>query len=88
MNCGGKNIVQILLLKGGFWLNYRLSLFVGSGDLIMVGCGWSWVAKMKLWLVAVKLWLVVGLCGELIPGRRWSWVVTGKLWLVVGGRGS
>ena len=35
----------------------KLSLFVGSGDLIIVVCGW-------LWVVAVKSWLVVG-------GRGW-----------------
>ena len=34
----------------------KLSLFMGSGDLIMVDRGWSW-------LVAAKLWLVVGGCG-------------------------
>ena len=33
------------------------SLFVGNGELIMVGRGW-------LWMVAVKKWLVVG-------GRGW-----------------
>ena len=45
----------------------KLSLFVGSADLIMVGCGW-------MWAVAVKngwLWVVVGGRGEIIAGRRW-----------------
>ena len=31
----------------------KLSLFVGSGNLIMVGREW-------LWMVVVKSWLVVG----------------------------
>ena len=41
----------------------KLSLFVGSGDLIKVGCGWLWVmGENYSWslVVAVKLWLVVG----------------------------
>ena len=53
---------------------------MGGGSEIMVGCGWSRVA-------GVKLWLVVGGSGELMPGRGWSWVVEAKLYLVVGGRG-
>ena len=30
----------------------KLSLFVGSGDLIMVVPGWLWAVVMKLWLLA------------------------------------
>ena len=51
----------------------------GGGE-IKVGCWWSWV-------VGVKLWLVVGGGGELKPGRGWSWVAAAKLWLFVGDRG-
>ena len=45
----------------------KLSLFKGSGDLIMVGRGW-------MWQVAVKngcLWVVVGGGGEIMAGRGW-----------------
>ena len=52
----------------------KLSLFVGSDDLIMVGCGW--------------LWEVVNGGGEIMTGCMWSWVVWTKLWLVVGGGGE
>ena len=52
----------------------KLSLFVGSDDLIMVGCGW--------------LWEVVSGGGEIMTGCMWSWVVWTKLWLVVGGGGE
>ena len=44
----------------------KLSLFVDSGNLIMVGRGW-------LWVVAVKLWPVVGGGGKLMPGRGEWW---------------
>ena len=58
----------------------KLSLFVGSGDLIMVGRGWMWVVAVKNdWL-----WVVVGGGGEIMVGRgwwlrnfAWSWVVAG-----------
>ena len=45
----------------------KLSLFVVSGDLIMVGRGW-------MWMVAVKngwLWLVVDGGGEIMAGCGW-----------------
>ena len=63
----------------------KLLLFVGSGDLVMVGRGWMWVVAVKNgWL-----WVVVGGGGEIMAGRgwwwrqnyAWSWVVVG-----VGGR--
>ena len=45
----------------------KLSLFVGSGDLIMVGRGWMWVVTVKNgWL-----WVVVGGGGEIMAGRGW-----------------
>ena len=54
----------------------KLSLFKGSGDLIMVGRGWMWQVAVKngcLWVVVgggVKLWLVVGGGGgKIMPGR-------------------
>ena len=59
----------------------KLSLFVGSGDLIVFGRGYSW-------MVAVKLWLVVGGGKDTMAGRGgrgWSWVMVAKLWLVMGG---
>ena len=56
----------------------KLSLFVGSGDLIKVGCGWLWVmGENYSWslVVAVKLWLVVGGGCKGMPfvGGRGSW---------------
>ena len=50
-------------------------MVVGGGGTIMVGCRWSWV-------LAVKLWLVVGGGGQLMPGCERSSVVAEKLWLV------
>ena len=50
----------------------KLSLFVGSGDLIMVGRGWMWVVAVKngwLWVAGVKLWQVVG-GGDKIMAER------------------
>ena len=45
----------------------KLSLFVGSGDLIMVGRGWMWVVAVKNdWL-----WVVVGGGGEIMVSRGW-----------------
>ena len=69
----------------------KLSLFVGSGDLIMVGRGW-------MWMVAVKngwLWEVVDGGGEIMAGRRWwwrrnfawSWVVVGVGGKIIAGSG-
>ena len=68
----------------------KLSLFGGSGDLIMVGRGWMWVVAVKndwLWVVVgggVKLWLVVGGGDKSMADRgwwqrnyAWSWVVAG-----------
>ena len=61
----GEKIVQNLLLRGGFWLNYRYSwevtiklwLVVGGDGKIMARSGWSWVVGMKLWLVvAARGW--------------------------------
>ena len=52
----------------------KLSLFVGSDDLIMVDRGW--------------LWEVVSGGGEIMTGCVWSWVVWTKLWLVVGSGGE
>ena len=49
----------------------KLSLFVGSSDLIVFGRGCSWMA-------AVKLWLVVGGGRDTMAGRGWSWVVVGN----------
>ena len=43
----------------------KLSLFVGGGGLIMVGCGWSWVET-------TNLCPVVGAGCEFMPGRGWS----------------
>ena len=72
----------------------KLSLFVGSGDLIKVGCGWLWVmGENYSWslVVAVKLWLVVGGGCKGMPIRGWSGFVAAKLWevewVVAGGRG-
>ena len=45
----------------------KLLLFLGGGNLIMVGRGW-------LWVVAVKngwLWVLVGGGGEIMAGRGW-----------------
>ena len=45
----------------------KLSLFVGSGDLIMVGRGWMWMVVVKNgWL-----WEVVDGGGEIMAGRGW-----------------
>ena len=59
----------------------KLSLFVGSGDLIMVGRGW-------VWMVAVKngwLWVVVDGGGEIMAGCGWWWRRNyAWLWVVVG----
>ena len=66
----------------------KLSLFVGSGDLIMVGRGWMWVVAVKngwLWVAGVKLWQVVGGGDKIMADRgwwwrrncAWSWVVVG-----------
>ena len=72
----------------------KLSLFVGSGDLIKVGGGWLWVmGENYSWslVVAVKLWLVVGGGCKGMPIRGWLGFVAAKLWEVVwvvaGGRG-
>ena len=43
----------------------KLSLFVGNGDLIMVGCGWMCVVAVKnCWL-----WMVVGGWSEIMAVR-------------------
>ena len=45
----------------------KLSLFVGSGNLIMVGRGWLWVVEVKnSWLL-----VVVGDGGEIMADRGW-----------------
>ena len=45
----------------------KLSLFVGSGDLIMVGRWWLWVVEVKSnWLL-----VVVGDGGEIMANRGW-----------------
>ena len=45
----------------------KLSLFVGSGDLIMVGRGWLWVVEVKnRWLL-----VVVGGASEIMADRGW-----------------
>ena len=52
----------------------KLSLFMGSGNLIMVGRGWLWVMEVK------NDWLVVGGRGCLwmsVAGRGWSWDAAG-----------
>ena len=56
----------------------KLSLFVGGGNLIMVGHGW-------LWLVVVKSWLVVDGRGWWQQKYVWSWVLAAKYawsWMV------
>ena len=46
----------------------KLLLFVGSGDLIMVGCRWMWVVTVKHgWL-----WVVMSRGDEILVGRGWS----------------
>ena len=64
----------------------KLSLFVCSGDLIKVGCGW-------LWVMVVKLWLVIGGGGKIMAGRGWrlqryacSWVVGVRGGKIMAGR--
>ena len=45
----------------------KLSLLVGSGDLILVRRGWMWVVEVKNdWLL-----VVVGGGGEIMTGRGW-----------------
>ena len=45
----------------------KLSLFVDSGDLIMVGRGWLWVVEVKnSWLL-----VVVGGGSEIMADRGW-----------------
>ena len=69
----------------------KLSLFKGSGDLIMVRRGW-------IRQVAVKngcLWVVVGSGGEIMAARgwwwwqnyAWSWVVVGVGGRIIAGSG-
>ena len=45
----------------------KLSLFVGSGDLIRVGRGWLWVVEVK------NGWLLVDVddSGEIMADRGW-----------------
>ena len=61
----------------------KLSLFVGSGDLIMVGHGWSWG---RGWWGG--LWLVVGGGGKIMAGRGWWWRTYAWSWVAVGGGGK
>ena len=62
-------------------------MVVGGRGEIMAGCGWSWVVR-------VKLWLVMGIGGAIMTGCKWCqqnygwlWVVVAKISLVVGGCG-
>ena len=62
----------------------KLSLFLGSGNLIMAGLGWLWLVAVNIisgcgwsWVVGMKSWPIVGGGGEIIDGLGWSWMVEG-----------
>ena len=61
-------------------------MVVGSGDLIMVSCGWWQWNNGRFCLVAVKLWLLMGGCWWQQQNYGWLWVIVaghGWLFLVV-----
>ena len=57
----------------------KLSLFVGSDDLIMIGRGWLCVVAVKNWWLPV----VVGGGGEVMAGPGWLRRTHVCLWMVI-----
>ena len=54
-----------LFVGGGSLIMIGCGVVVGGGGKIMTGCGWSWV-------VATKICPVVGTGCEFMPGLGWS----------------